>query len=110
MAYKGSKGPRDPFQTTEKLMQTFRMNRELVAFLKGEAARRGMDLTAFVTRVLEGLRNYHGLPAPAVRVLDEDREALGTDRVDYLLYVLNARSIDVRDKGPGFDARKLKGK
>ena len=27
----------DPFSTTEKLMQTFRMPRELVVFLRGEA-------------------------------------------------------------------------
>ena len=31
--------PEDPFTTTEKVMQTFRMSRELVTFLKGEADR-----------------------------------------------------------------------
>ncbi len=30
------------------------------------------------------------------------------DRADYLLYILYERSIAVRDKGPGFDAKKLK--
>src|SRR5574341_177266 len=100
--------PPEPFTTTEKLMQTFRMSRDLVTFLKGEATRRGVDLTAFVTRVLEGLRNQYGLPGPAARLLDEDREALGVDRVDYLLHLLYERSIAVREKGPGFDAKRAK--
>jgi hypothetical protein len=94
--------------STEKLMQTFRMPRDLVTFLKGEATRRGSDLTAFVTRVLDGLRNHFGLPGPAARLLDEDREALGVDRVDYLLHLLYERSIAVREKGPGFDAKRAK--
>ncbi len=96
------------FTSTEKLMQTFRMPRDLVTFLKGEATRRGSDLTAFVTRVLDGLRNHFGLPGPAARLLDEDREALGVDRVDYLLHLLYERSIAVREKGPGFDAKRAK--
>jgi hypothetical protein len=100
--------PPDPFSNTEKLMQTFRMPRELVAFLKGEATRRGMDLTAYVTKILDGLRTYYGLPGPAVKALDEDREALGMDRAEYLLNILYERSILVRDKGPGFDAKRSK--
>jgi hypothetical protein len=98
----------EPFSTTEKLMQTFRMSRDLVAFLKGEAGRRGLDLTAYVTRVLEGLRNFYGLPGPAARLLDEDREALRLDRADYLHHLLYERSIAVREKGPGFDGRRPK--
>lgn len=96
------------FTTSEKLMQTFRMPRDLVTFLKSEAQRRGIDLTAYVTRVLDGLRSHYGLPAPAARMLDEDREALGVDRVDYLLHLLYERSIAVREKGPGFDAKRAK--
>ncbi len=107
MTYRKSQ-PAEATTTTEKLMQTFRMSRDLVSFLKGEATRRSLDLTAYVTRVLEGLRNHYGLPAPAARLLDEDREALGVDRVDYLLHLLYERSIAVRDKGPGFDARRTK--
>jgi hypothetical protein len=94
--------------TTEKLMQTFRMSRDLVSFLKVQATRRGLDLTAYVTRVLEGLRNHYGLPGPAARLLDEDREALGVDGVDYLLHLLYERSIAVREKGPGFDAKRAR--
>jgi hypothetical protein len=96
------------FTTSEKLMQTFRMPRDLVTFLKSEAQRRGIDLTAYVTRVLDGLRSHYGLPAPAARMLDEDREALGVDRVDYLLHLLYERSIAIREKGPGFDAKRAK--
>jgi len=109
MTYRKQLLPREEtVPTTEKLMQTFRMNRDLVTFLKTEANRRGSDLTAYVTRVLEGLRSHFGLPAPAARMLDEDREALGVDRVDYLLHLLYERSIAVREKGPGFDAKRAK--
>jgi hypothetical protein len=99
----------EPFSTTtEKLMQTFRMSRDLVSFLKGEASARGSDLTAYVTRVLEGLRNFYGLPLPAAQVLEEDRKALGVDRADYLHHLLYERSIAVREKGPGFDSPRKK--
>jgi hypothetical protein len=100
--------PIEATTTTEKLMQTFRMSRDLVTFLKVQATQRGLDLTAYVTRVLEGLRNHYGLPGPAARLLDDDREALGVDRVDYLLHLLYERSIAVREEGPGFDAKRAK--
>ena len=35
----------DPFSTTERIMQTFRMPRELVTFLREEATDVGRDLT-----------------------------------------------------------------
>ncbi len=98
----------DPLSKTEKLMQTFRMSRDLVGFLKGEATRRGLDLTAYVTKVLEALRNFYGLPGPAARLLDDDREALGLDRADYIHHLLYERSVAVREKGPGFDGKRSK--
>ncbi len=94
----------DPFSTTEKLMQTFRMPRELVTFLRGEADRNGRDLTAFVNRHLEGLRTWFGLPAAASALLEADREALGLERYEYLLHVLYQRNLELREKGAGFDA------
>ena len=57
----------DPFSSSERLMQTFRMPRELVTFLKGEATQRGVDLTSHVNRLLEGLRTWSGLPHAARR-------------------------------------------
>jgi len=54
------------------------------------------------------LRSHYGLPGPAGRLLDEDREALGLDRVDYLLHLLYERSAAVREKGPAFDAKRQK--
>ncbi len=92
------------FATTEKLMQTFRLPRELVDFLKDEANRAGRDLTAHVARWLDGMRTWFGLPAAATAVLDADRRALGMERYEYLLHLLFQRSLDVREKGPGFDA------
>jgi hypothetical protein len=92
------------FQSTEKVMQTFRMTRELVTFLKGEAASKGLDLTAYVNRMLEGLRTWFGLPDAASHLLEADREALKMGRYEYILHVLFQRSLELREKGPGFDA------
>jgi hypothetical protein len=92
------------FQSTEKVMQTFRMTRELVTFLKGEAASKGLDLTAYVNRMLEGLRTWFGLPDAASHLLEADREALKMGRYEYILHVLFQRGLELREKGPGFDA------
>jgi hypothetical protein len=92
------------FQNAEKVMQTFRMPRELVTFLKSEAARRGHDLTAYVNRMLEGLRTWFGLPEAASRLLEADREALRMERYEYILHVMYQRSLELREKGAGFDA------
>ncbi len=100
------KMPRDesPYQSTEKVMQTFRMTRELVTFLKAEAASKGLDLTAYVNRMLEGLRTWFGLPDAASHLLEADREALKMGRYEYILHVLFQRSLELREKGMGFDA------
>lgn len=90
--------------TTEKLMQTFRLQRDLVTFLKSEATRSGLDLTAYVTRILEGVRTWFGLPTAATALLEADREALELERLEYVLHLLYQRSIELRDKAPGFDA------
>ena len=96
--------PVDPFSTTEKIMQTFRMPRVLVAFLRGESDRNGMDLTFFVNRHLDGLRTWFGLPEAASTLLEADREALKMERYEYLLHLLFQRGMELREKGPGFDA------
>jgi hypothetical protein len=96
--------PEDPFTTTEKVMQTFRMSRELVTFLRSEATARGVDLTAHVVRHLEGLRTWFGLPAAAVALIEADREALGLGRYEYLLHLLFQRTLALREQPPGFDA------
>jgi len=96
--------PASTFSTTEKLMQTFRLPRELVVFLKDEASRQGVDLTAYVSRHLEGLRTWFALPAAATALLEEDRKALGMERYEYLLHLLFQRALKVREDGPAFDA------
>ena len=103
MASRKKARPDDPFSTTEKLMQTFRMPRELVTFLRGEADARGVDLTAHVIRHLDGLRTWFGLPASAVALLDADRGALGMGRYEYLLHLLFQRALVLREQKPGFD-------
>lgn len=92
------------FQSTEKIMQTFRMTRALVTFLRGEATSKGLDLTAYVNRMLDGLRTWFGLPEAASRLLEADRDAWKMGRYEYLLHVLYQRSLELREKGPGFDA------
>jgi hypothetical protein len=92
------------FATTERLMQTFRMPRELVSFLKDEATRGGRDLTGHVVRWLDGLRTWFGLPQAATALLEADRAALRMERYEYLLHLLFQRSLELREKSPGFDA------
>lgn len=94
----------DAFSSTEKIMQTFRMPRELVVFLKQEATTRGLDLTALVVRHLDGVRTWFGLPGAAAALLEADREALRMGRYEYLLHLLFQRSLELREKKPGFDA------
>ena len=92
-----------PFSSGEKIIQTFRLPRELVAFLKSDATRRSLDLTAYVTRLLDGFRTYFGLPAAATALLEADREALKLERYEYVLHVFFQRNLEIREKGPGFD-------
>src|SRR5512137_1973881 len=102
--------PPDPFSTTERIMQTFRMPRELVAFLREEASSAGRDLTPHVNRYLDGIRTWFGLPEAATRMLEEDRAAMRMGRYEYLLHLLFTRSLEIRQKGPGFEAPAKDGK
>jgi hypothetical protein len=92
------------FQSTEKIMQTFRMTRELITFLKGEAASKGLDLTAYVNRLLDGVRTWFGLPEVSSHHLEADRTALKMGRYEYMQHVMFQRSMEAREKGAGFDA------
>jgi hypothetical protein len=93
----------DPFTTSERILQAFRMPRELVLFLKSDAQATGRDLTGYVNRMLDGIRTWFGLPAAAAKYVDADREALGMHRYEYLLHALYKRSQEIIEKGPGFD-------
>ena len=94
----------DPYFTTERIMQTFRMPRELVAFLREEATGAGRDLTPHVNRYLDGIRTWFALPEAVTRLLEEDRAAMKLDRYEYVLHLLFVRSLELREKGPGFEA------
>jgi hypothetical protein len=96
--------PGSPEGQNDKVMQTFRMPRRLITFLKAEAQQAGGDLTAQVLRYLEGIRTSFGLPVAATSLLDADREQLGMDRSEYLQHVLYQRSQQLREQGAGFDA------
>jgi hypothetical protein len=88
----------------DKQMQTFRIPRPLVAFLKAEAMRGGRDMTAHVVRWLEGCRTHFGLPEAAAALLEADRKSLAMERYEYMLHALYLRSLELREKGVGFDA------
>jgi hypothetical protein len=70
----------------------------------GTASAKGLDLTAYVNRMLEGVRTWFGLPDAASHLLEADRETLNMGRYEYILHVLFQRSLELREKGPGFDA------
>jgi hypothetical protein len=99
-----AKGPNDPYSSTEKLMQTFRIPRELVAFLKDDAAKNGLDLTAYVNKMLDGVRTWYGMPVAASQLLEADRETMKLRRYDYIQHLMFQRSLELREKGAGFDA------
>ena len=100
-----ARGPESPGSpaSSEKVMQTFRMPLDLVYLFKAEAAERGLDATAHVTRVLDGYHRHFGLPRAIVEMLEEDRRLLGMDRFEYFQHVLYRRSEAVQAQGPGFD-------
>ena len=93
-----------PRAISQKLMQTFRIPRALVHFLKEEAGRGNRDLTAHVVRWLEGMRAYFGLPEAASALLEADRRKLKMERYEYLQHVLFQRGLALREKGAGHDA------
>jgi len=99
-----AKGPNDPYSSTEKVMQTFRLPRELVTFLKEDAARNGLDLTAYVNRLLDAVRTWYGMPVAAAQLLTADQEARKMRRHEYLQHLVFERSLALRDRGVGFDA------
>ena len=101
------KRPKDPFANTEKIMQAFRLPREVVQFLKEEAEQVGLAFSALVLRYLEGLRTWFGLPKAATALLEADRQILGFTRYEYILHLLFERSLELREKGPGFDAERV---
>jgi hypothetical protein len=90
-------------ESGEKVVQTFRLPVSLVAYLRKQAQDRGLDLTALVNKVLDGLRSYFDLAPFAIKSLEEDRKALNMDRFEYFRHVFDQRSRLIDAKGPGFD-------
>ncbi len=109
MSSKDTRTPKQPPSSppapvsTEKVMQTYRLPRDLVDYLKKQAQDRGLDLTAFVNRILDGYRTYYGLPLAVSETLEADREALGMGKLDYFLHVFYRRSEAIQANKPGFD-------
>jgi hypothetical protein len=94
----------DPPRAPKKVMVNFRLRPDLVAYLKAESRRCGLDCTAFVTRALDCFRTDYGLPLAARALVESDRDALGMEPHEYVLHALFQRLLDIRERGPGFDA------
>ena len=92
--------------TAEKVMQTWRMPKDLVHFLRAEALQHQFELTPFATKLLNGYRNYYELPTADRALLEQDRSALRMGRFEYLQHVLNSRAEEVSKQSPGFDKPK----
>jgi hypothetical protein len=85
-------------------MQTFRIPQELVKLPKDDAAKNGLDLTAYVNKTLDGVRTWYGMPVAVSQLLEEDRENMKLRRYDYIQHLIFQRSMELREKGVGFDA------
>jgi len=48
-------------------------------------------------------------PDETTALLEADREALGLGRYEYLLHLMYQRSLELREKPPGFDAPDARG-
>jgi len=101
---KASSGP-DAMMTSEKVLQTFRMPRDLASPLEMEAEELQLDLTRPILRVLHGHLTQQALPEALTAELEAAREGpLGMDRLRDLSHVLYRRSLAIQREGPGFDA------
>jgi len=63
-------------------------------------------MNEYVARVLDGMREWWGLPKMIADVLEGDRKAMGLDQYDYIGHLLARRYNEVRDQGgPGFEKK-----
>ena len=86
-----------------RVMAAFRIPKHLHSAMQQEAQAEGMDLIGYVNRLFDGYLHHFGLPSVVRENLEEDREALGFTRYDYLQYVLYRRHEAVSQQGVAFD-------
>ena len=86
-----------------KIMAAFRIPKPLHGELTREAQAEGSDLTGYVNRLFDGFLHYFTLPSVIRDGLEDDRQALGFGRYEYLQYVLFRRYEAVTKEGPAFD-------
>jgi hypothetical protein len=89
--------------TGEKVMQTWRMPKDLIQFLRSDALKHRSELTPFATKLLNAYRNFYEVPTHEAMLLEEDRKALKMGRFEYLQHVLSRRSLEVQKHGLGYD-------
>ena len=86
-----------------RVMAAFRIPKPLHSAMQQEAQAEGLDLTAYVNRLFDGYLHHFGLPSVVRESLEEDRQALGFNRYDYLQYLLYRRHEAVSQQGVAFD-------
>jgi hypothetical protein len=54
--------------------------------------------------MLDAVRTWFGMPVAAARLLEADCEALRMRRHEYFQHLVFERSLELREKGAGFEA------
>jgi hypothetical protein len=86
-----------------KVMQTWRLPKDLVDFLRVESAAHNYEVTPFATKILNAYRSYFEVDARWAAQLEEDRLKLRMSFFEYIRHVLSGRAEEVKEQGPGFD-------
>ena len=89
-----------------KPVVSFRLSYSVMAWLRHAAAGRNWSMNEYVARILDGMREWWGLPKMIADVLEGDRKAMGLDQYDYIGHLLARRYNEIRDQGgPGFEKK-----
>jgi hypothetical protein len=99
--------------TSEKVVISFRLPKQLASWLRKRAADEGGSLNEIVVTVLDDLRTWFSATKPVAELLEADRKAFGDSTREYLRRLLQYRydelvrdSQNVGQKTGGPPARK----
>lgn len=82
---------------------TFRMQKALAEWCKGQASKQGQSFNEFIVELIEDSRGLYVAAGRDRFALELDREALGLSGREYFQHVFSTRLQKVHEKGPGFD-------
>lgn len=78
-------------QTGERTVISFRLPVQLAGWLRKQAADEGGSLNDIVVTALEDLRSWFSTTKPVAELLEDDREAFGDSKREYLRRLLQYR-------------------